>query len=129
MNENVISGQVIDAAIEVHRELDGPGLLENVYEQALAYELGLRNVLVTRQISVPVLYKGLEIAKPLVLDLLVAKKVIVEVKAVEKLNPAFCAQLLTYLRLTGKKLGLIINFGNKFVKDGVHRVVNGLPDQ
>ncbi len=128
MNENAISRQVIGAAIEVHRELGGPGLLEDIYEQALARELTLRNLPVVRQLPVPVLYKGLEIKKPLVLDLLVSDKLVVEVKAVEKLNPIFHTQLLTYLRLTGLRLGLIINFGNNFVKDGIHRVVNGLPE-
>ncbi len=128
MDLNKLAGEIIGAAIEVHRELGGPGLLEEVYESAMAWELGLRGVAVKRQVPVPVIYKGQEVKKPLFLDLLVADRVIVEVKAVENFNLLFKSQLLTYLRLTGKNLGLIINFGEKFVKDGIHRVVNGLPE-
>jgi len=128
MKENLISDEIIGAAMEVHRELGGPGLLESIYEEALAYELTLRNIPVARQMSVPVRYKRQALNKPLVLDLLVGEKVIVEIKAVENLNPVTHSQILTYLRLTRMKLGLIINFGNKFLKEGIHRVVNGLPE-
>jgi len=128
MKENLISGEIIGAAMEVHRELGGPGLLESIYEEALAYELTLRNIPVARQMSVPVRYKRQALNKPLVPDLLVGEKVIVEIKAVENLNPVTHSQILTYLRLTRMKLGLIINFGNKFLKEGIHRVVNGLPE-
>jgi len=128
MKENLISGEIIGAAMEGHRELGGPGLLESIYEEALAYELTLRNIPVARQMSVPVRYKRQALNKPLVLDLLVGEKVIVEIKAVENLNPVTHSQILTYLRLTRMKLGLIINFGNKFLKEGIHRVVNGLPE-
>jgi len=124
---NLLSGQVLDAAIEVHRVLGGPGLLEVVYEEALAHELQLRNIVVERQIPVPITYKGHSLKKPLILDLLVSKTIIVEVKSVEKLNPVFNAQLLTYLRLMNIPLGLIINFGEKYVKNGFHRVVNNFP--
>ena len=124
--ENELSHDVIGAAIEVHTELGGPGLLEDIYEEALCHELSLRGIQVERQVGIPVVYKGKELDKRLVLDILVGNKLIVEVKAVEKYNAVFEAQLLTYLRLTNRKLGLVINFGESKVKDGVHRVVNNL---
>ena len=126
MTENELSHLVIGAAIEVHRELGGPGLLEDVYEEALCTELGLKGLGLERQLTVPLAYKGRLLRRPLLLDVLVEDKLIIEVKAVEKWNPVFGAQLLTYLRLTHKKLGLVINFGRERVSDGVHRVVNGL---
>ena len=126
MHENDISKLVLDAAIEVHRTLGGPGLLESVYEEALAWELQQRGLSVERQKRVPILYKGRTLACPLCLDLLVGDKVIVECKATTDYHPIFEAQILTYLRLTGLKLGLIINFGERLVKDGYVRVVNGL---
>jgi len=126
MHENEISRVVVGSAIEVHRTLGGPGLLESVYEEALAWELGHRGLSVERQKPVPVVYKGRTLATPLRLDLLVGGKVILECKATSYYNEVFEAQLLTYLRLTGCKLGLVINFGEKKVIDGVHRVVNNL---
>ena len=126
VTENELSKAVIGAAIEVHRILGGPGLLEDIYEEALCYELSLRSVPVRRQVGVPVIYKGNELRKRLVLDILVGERVILEVKAVEQYNVIFDAQLLTYLRLSDRKLGLVINFGESVVKDGVHRVVNNL---
>ena len=128
MTENEIAKIIVDAAIEVHRELGGPGLLEDVYEEALAEELRLRGLLVERQLPVRISYKGRILSKPLRLDMKVEKFVLVDNKAVTEWNPIFEAQMLTYLRLTGLKLGLVINFGERFVKNGVHRVVNGLPD-
>jgi GxxExxY protein len=125
MNENELSGKIIGAAIEVHRELGGPGLLEDVYEEALCHELQLRGLEVQRQVGVMIEYKGKLLKKRLVLDLLVNGEIIVEVKSVDLFNDIYQAQLLTYLRLTKKHLGLVINFGEKQVKDGVHRVVNG----
>jgi len=100
--------------------------LENVYEEALAWELQQCGFVVERQKTVPVKYKGNLLASPLRLDLLVENQIIVEVKAVAQYNPIFEAQALTYLRMLDLKLALIINFGEKFVKDGIHRVVNGL---
>jgi GxxExxY protein len=126
MNENQISNAVIGAAIEVHRELGGPGLLEDVYEESLCHELRMKGFEISRQVKVPVLYKGTGLKSPLILDVLVNDKVIVEVKAVEKYHPVYQAQLLTYLRLTGKKLGLVVNFGELRVSNGIYRVVNGL---
>jgi len=126
MHENQISKVVLDAAIEVHRTLGGPGLLESVYEEALAWELRQRGLPVERQKVVPVIYKGQTLGVPLRLDLLVGDKVIVECKATTNYHSVFEAQALTYLRLTDLKLGLVINFGEKLVKNGFHRVVNGL---
>lgn len=124
---NALSGQVLAAAIEVHRVLGGPGLLECIYEEALALELALRGCPVERQVRVPVHYKGTTVRHPLIIDLLVSKKIIVEIKSVEQFNPVFTSQLLTYLRLTGLSLGLVINFGERYVKNGFHRVVNKFP--
>jgi GxxExxY protein len=126
MHENELSNVIIGAAIEVHKVLGGPGLLEDVYEQCLCRELAIRGLQVDSQVSVPVVYKGENVRKPLVLDIVVGKKVIVEVKATEQYNAIYASQLLTYLRLTGLKLGLVINFGEDRVADGVHRVANGL---
>ncbi len=124
MTGNELSGEIIRAAIEVHTELGGPGLLEDVYEEALCHELQLRGLEVQRQVPVQIEYKGKLLSKRLKLDLLVNGEIIVEVKSVESYNDIYQAQLLTYLRLTKKKLGLVINFGEKLVKDGVHRVAN-----
>lgn len=126
LEENAISRIVVDAAVEVHRELGGPGLLEGLYEEALATELSLRGLQIERQQAVPVSYKGRRLATPLRLDLRVNGRVIVETKAIIDWNPIHQAQMLTYLRLTGLKLGLVINFGERLVKDGIHRVVNQL---
>jgi len=126
MNENELSHEIIGAAIEVHKELGGPGLLEKIYEEALCAELALRDIPHVRQIKVPVFYKGQELKKRLRLDLVVGQLVIVECKAVEQFNSIHLAQCLTQLRVTSKKLGLVINFGERYVKDGVHRVANGI---
>lgn len=126
MTENEISKVIVDAAIEVHRELGGPGLIESVYEEALVEELSGRGLMVDRQLQVPVQYKGKQLATPLRLDLKVNGLVLIDNKAVTEWNPVFEAQMLTYLRLTGLKLGLVINFGERYVKNGIHRVVNGL---
>ena len=126
MHENEISGIVIDAAIEVHREL-GPGLLESVYEEALWYELAiLRGLHVRRQRPVPAVYKGRVLKKTFRADLIVEKKVIVELKSVEYVIPTYYKILLTYLRLTKKKLGLLLNFNEELMKNGIRRVANGL---
>jgi len=126
MHENQISKIILDAAIEVHRTLGGPGLLETVYEEALAWELEQRGLAVERQKPVPIMYKGQTLSTPLRLDLLVNDKVIIECKATTTYNSIFEVQTLTYLRLTGLKLGLVINFGERLVKNGFHRVVNNL---
>lgn len=126
MTENEISRVVYESAIESHRTLGGPGLLESVYEEALAWELMQKGLDVQRQLALPIPYKGHLLASPLKIDLLVEKKVIVECKSTTKYNEVFESQVLTYLRLSNMRLGLVINFGEKRVKDGIHRVVNGL---
>jgi GxxExxY protein len=126
VDENEISKHIVDCAIEVHRTLGGPGLLESVYEEALCWELAQRGLQVERQIDVPIVYKGQILAAPLRLDIRVEKLVIVEVKATTGYNTIFEAQALTYLRLPDLRLALVINFGEKLVKDGIHRVVNKL---
>ncbi len=124
--ENILSKQIIAAAIEVHHILGGPGLLENLYEDALYYELKLRNIPVQSQVQVPVVYKNYTVRDPMRLDLLVGDKVIIEVKATEKDHAIYKAQVLTYLRLTGLKLGLVINFGQSRLMDGLSKVVSNL---
>ena len=125
-DENAISRQIVESAIEVHRSLGGPGLLESVYEEALLWELDERGLRVERQVALPIRYKGHILASPLKMDLVVGTKVIVECKAVTQYHTVFEAQTLTYLRLSGLKLGMVINFGERIVKNGIHRVVNGL---
>ena len=126
MDENELSKIIVESAIEVHRGLGGPGLIESVYEEALVWEIKQRNISLERQLTVPIIYKGNALASPLRLDVLVEKKVVVEVKSVLLYNPIFEAQVLTYLRMLNLKLGLVINFGERLVKDGIHRVVNGM---
>ncbi len=126
MTENEVSRAVYECAIEVHKTLGGPGLLEGVYEEALAWELSQKGLKVAQQVLVPIKYKGQSLGTPMRLDLLVEGIVIVECKATSEYNAVFESQVLTYLRMTGLKLGLVINFGEKFVKEGIHRVVNGL---
>jgi GxxExxY protein len=123
MEINSLSGEVIGAAIEVHRFF-GPGLLESAYELALERELVLRGLSVERQKAVPLEYKGLALGDGFRIDLFVGGQLIVEVKAVENIQPIHEAQLLTYLRLTDTRLGLLINFNEKVIKEGVKRVVN-----
>lgn len=124
--ENILAEQIIDAAIEVHRTLGGPGLLESLYEEALYQELKLRDISVQAQLQIPVIYKGCTLKNPMRLDLLVNDKGIIEVKATEQEQAVHRAQVLTYLRLTGLKLGLLLNFGQKLLRDGIERVVNNL---
>ncbi|HEY5571735.1 MAG TPA: GxxExxY protein [Anaerolineales bacterium] len=126
MKENEISQVVLDASIEVHRTLGGPGLLEHVYEEALAWELKQRGLNIDRQKVVPIVYKSVALSSPLRIDLIVGNKVIVECKATSQYNKIFESQVLTYLRLTGLRLGLVINFGERLLKNGFHRVVNQL---
>lgn len=124
--ENILAAQIIDAAIEVHRTLGGPGLLESLYEEALYQELRLRDISVQAQVQIPVIYKGYTLRSSMRLDLLVNNKVIIEVKATEQEQAVHKAQVLTYLRLTGLKLGLLLNFGQKLLRNGIERIVNNL---
>jgi GxxExxY protein len=126
LDENGISKVILDAAIEVHRTLGGPGLLESVYEEALAWELEQRGLKVARQVPCPIRYKGVELGQFLRIDLLVEDKVIVECKATTDDHPIHQSQVLTYLRLQKLHLGMVLNFGRPTLKEGIHRVVNGL---
>jgi GxxExxY protein len=128
VDENEISRVVVDAAIEVHRTLGGPGLLESVYEEALACELTLRGLRVARQVSVPVSYKGVSLRVKLRIDMLVNERVIIECKATPKYDQVFESQALTDLRLRDLRLAIVINFGERLVKSGIHRVVNRIAD-
>jgi GxxExxY protein len=117
-----LTHSVIGAAIEVHRAL-GPGLLENAYEECLCHELALRRIAFRRQVQQPVSYKGVKLDCGYRLDLLVAERLVVEVKAVEALHPIHTAQLLTYLKLSGHRVGLLLNFHAPVLKDGLKRLV------
>jgi GxxExxY protein len=121
--EKNLSDQIIEAAKEVHQFLGGPGLLESVYEAALCHELSLRGIPSQRQLPIPVTYKNKIVRDPLYLDILVDNKLIIEVKAIGKDYPFHQIQLYTYLRLTGIKWGILINFGKEHVTDGIFHVV------
>ncbi len=116
--------KILEAAREVHNTLGGPGLLETVYESALAHELSLHGITSQRQVPVPVLYKSQEVRDPLFLDLIVEEEVIIEIKATGKDYPMYRAQLSTYLRLMGKKTGLLLNFGKATLKEGITHIIN-----
>ena len=124
---NQITESVIDAGLEIHRML-GPGLLESVYESVLARELALRGLHVQRQVALPVIGKGEILEDAFRADLIVEGKIIVELKSVEKTAPVHKKQVITYLKLTGMKVGLLLNFGTELFKDGIERLVNGAPD-
>ncbi|MBI3140511.1 MAG: GxxExxY protein [Rhodocyclales bacterium] len=128
MTENRIGTSIVDLAIQIHREL-GPGLLEAVYEIVLTHELRQRGFRVERQVPVAVEYRGIRFEEAFRADLIIEDKVIVELKCVEKLSNAHKKQLLTYLRLTGKKLGYLLNFGEALMKDGITRTVNRLTER
>jgi len=119
-----LSEKIIEAAIEVHTELGGPGLLESIYEEAFFQELQMKGLKVNKQVHLPIFYKGNKLDGSLRIDLIIENLVIVECKAVEQFNKLYLAQCLTYLRLTNKRLGLVINFGSQLLFRGVHRVVN-----
>ncbi len=125
LSENQLAEKIIGAAIEVHKEL-GPGLLESAYEAALFFELNSMNLLVQKQVPVQTVYKGQSLDVGFRLDLLVADKVIVELKAVDQISNIHLAQTLTYLKICKKKLGLILNFNVRYLNSGIKRVVNNL---
>lgn len=127
MTENELSYKIIGAALEVHKNL-GVGLLENTYEQALAYELNKLGLNIKQQIYLPLQYKKMTINNAYRVDLIVEDKVIVEVKSVMEIKPVFYSQVLTYLKLMNMQLGLLINFNNPLLKNGIHRIVNKLID-
>jgi len=125
MTENELSYQIIGAAIEIHKQIS-PGLLESAYENALAYELRELHLDVKQQIPMPFIYKEVKQDVGYRIDLMVNKKVIIEVKSVENLAPVHFAQTLTYLRLSKLKLALLINFNSKLLKNSIHRIANNL---
>jgi GxxExxY protein len=125
MTENEISNIIIGKCIDIHKEV-GPGLLESAYENALAYELNEVGLKIQQQVAMPFVYKDVKMEVGYRIDLLVESKVIIEIKSVETLAPVHYAQTLTYLKLAGLKLALLINFNEKYVKDGIHRIVNNL---
>lgn len=125
--EDEIARVVLDAAFAVHSAL-GPGLLESVYEAILAYELSARGLVVRRQVPIPIAYRGLRFEEGFRADLVVADCLIAELKSVEALAPVHAKQVLTQLRLGGYRLGLLINFGETHLKDGIRRLVNRLPE-
>jgi GxxExxY protein len=127
VTENEIARMVVDAAFQVHTRL-GPGLLESVYEGVLAYELEKRGLRVSRQQPIPVVYDGVTFDEGFRADLIVEDKVILELKSLEATLPVHKKQLLTYLRLADKQLGLLINFGAALIKNGITRMVNGLTE-
>jgi len=124
---NKTTDKIISAAIAVHREL-GPGLLESAYEACLVYELVQRGLSIEQQKTLPVMYRDIRVDCGYRIDLFIEKQVIVELKAVEKLESIHKAQLLSYLKLSGCKVGLLINFNVKILKDGIHRTVNDLDE-
>ena len=125
MNENEIATIIVDCAYKVHCRL-GPGLLESAYEECLFYELGKHNLIIEKQCAVPLIYDEVSMACGYRIDILVDKKVVIEVKAVEALNDVHFAQILTYLKLSSCKLGFLINFNVRYIRDGIRRVVNKL---
>jgi len=125
MHENDIAREIVDAAYKVHTAL-GPGLLESVYEASLAHELQKRGLPVNRQVPLPVIYEEVRLEEGFRADLVVGGKVMVELKSVDKIADVHKKQLLTYLKLSGIKLGLLVNFNEVLIKDGITRIVNKL---
>ncbi len=125
MTENEVAKQIVDVAFKIHTTF-GPGLLESVYETVTAYELQKRGLRVVRQQAIPVVYESIRMDLGFRADLIIESKVVIEIKSVEAIAPVHKKQLLTYLRLTDKRLGLLINFNVELIKNGITRVVNGL---
>ena len=124
MDINEITAQIIDAGLSIHRAL-GPGLLESVYEAILFFELTERGLFVEQQVPIPLIWKGMLVKESFRADLIVEKKVIVELKSIEKTLPVHKKQVLTYLRVTGLEIGLLLNFGDALFKHGIERIING----
>ena len=125
MTENEIGKIVVDCALKVHRAL-GPGLLESAYVACIQHELKKSSLMVNSQVALPIIYDGVKIESGYRLDLLIEEKVVIEAKSVEALNDVHLAQMITYLKLSGLKLGFLINFNVKMIKNGIKRVVNHL---
>ncbi len=127
MTENEIARIIVNTAYNIHVKL-GPGLLESIYEEIMCFELESEGLLVERQKVLPVFWKGLKMEMGYRADLFIENKVIIEIKSVEKIAPVHPKQLLTYLRITDKRLGLLINFNEMLIKNGITRIVNNLPE-
>jgi GxxExxY protein len=127
MTENEVAKIIVDAAYKIHVKM-GPGLLESAYEMILDHELRKRGLHVERQVAVPVIYDDLVVSDAFRADLMVENLVILELKSVEQMHPVYAKQLQTYLKLTGKRLGLLINFNTRLIREGITRVANGLPE-
>ena len=127
MKENEIGSLIVDSAVYLHKNL-GPGLLESVYEVTLMKQLVKRGLSVQRQVAIPIEFEGEHFEEGFRIDLFVEGKVIIELKSVEKIIPAYKKQLLTYLKLTNTKLGYVLNFGGELMKDGIVRIINGVLD-
>ena len=125
MNENELSKIIVSSCLKIHRTL-GPGLLESVYEEVLFYELTRNGLQARRQVGIPVAYEGIDMGLGFRADIIVEDKALIELKSVEHIMPVHKKQLLTYLKLTGLKLGLLVNFNAELIKDGITRVVNNL---
>ena len=125
MTENEIAKIIVNTSYNIHVKL-GPGLLESVYEEILFYELKKQNLVVERQKTIPVIWEKKKMEIGFRADLIVENKVIIELKSIERIAPVHPKQLLTYLKITNLKLGLLINFNEKFIKDGITRIVNNL---
>ena len=125
LRENELASVVVDAALKVHKAL-GPGLLESVYQKVLAHELRRRELTVESEVSVPVVYDSVQLETAFRADLIINHCLLVELKSIEEVQPVHQKQVLTYLKLTGLKLGLLINFNEELIKNGIHRIVNGL---
>ena len=125
MRENELAKAVVDAALQVHKAL-GPGLLESVYQAVLTYELRQRGLKIESEVSIPVVYEQVQIETAFRADLIIENCLLIELKSIEQVNPIHKKQLLTYLRLSELKLGLLINFNEELIKNAIHRVVNGL---
>jgi GxxExxY protein len=127
MTENEVAKIIVDAAFKIHTIL-GPGLLESAYEAVIAHELKKRGLRVERQVPLPIVYDGVRLDEGFRIDLIVEDLVIIELKSVEQIHPVHPKQLLTYLKLSNKRLGLLINFNSRLIKTGITRIVNGLPE-
>jgi GxxExxY protein len=127
MTENEVGKVLVDTAVQMHREL-GPGLLESVYEVVLAHELRERGLHVERQVKVPLQYKGIRFDEAFRADMVIENKVIAELKCVEALNYTHHKQILSYLKIMDLRLGFLLNFNNAFMKDGIKRIANDLPE-
>jgi len=125
MNENELSKVIVNVAFQIHTKL-GPGLLESVYEEIMFYELNKTGLYIDRQVAIPVVWDDLKLELGFRADLIIERKVIIELKSVEDIAPIHPKQLLNYLKLTGIKLGLLINFNEALIKDGITRIVNNL---